>query len=244
MSQGALDRNTFEAIEAYVIDRMDVDERTVFEQRMATEPGLREEVEVERENIRAVELGGVKRMLNEIAQEEGTQSGGLSGSGWGTYLKYAAVIALVATGAIWWFTRAPLNERLFAEHFVPDPGLPVEMGVADDPVFADAMVSYREGHYAEARSKWMAPLQQDLQNDTLQFYIGSAALAEGDAKAAIKQLAPLADDPSTAFHDKSRWYLFLAYVRNGSAQEAKAMGMDSDPVHGAEARAIIDAMER
>ena len=56
MSQGALDRNTFEAIEAYVLDRMDTDERTVFEQRMAMEPALREEVDLERENIRAVEL--------------------------------------------------------------------------------------------------------------------------------------------------------------------------------------------
>lgn len=244
MSHGALDRTTFEAIEAYVLDRMGAQERSAFEQRMAVDAALRQEMELERENIRAVELGGVSRMLKEIAQEEGTKRTERSGNGWGTSLKYAAVLAVVAIGAIWWLGRAPLNERLFAEHFVADPGLPVQMGTTGDHAFADAMVSYKEGNYAEARAKWMPLLQQDPQNDTLRFYIGSAALAEGDADAAIKQLAPLADDPGAAFHDKSRWVLFMAYLRNGSLHEAKAMGMDSDPVHGIEARAIIDAMER
>ncbi len=243
MSQGALDRNTFEAIEAYVLDRMDADERTVFEQRMATEPALHEEVELERENIRAVELGGVTRLLNEIAQEEGTKSAGLSGSGWGTYLKYAAVIAVIATGAIWWFTRAPLNERLFAEYFVADPGLPVEMGVADDPVFADAMVSYKEGHYGEASSKWMPLLQQDPQNDTLQFYIGSAAIAGGDADVAIPYFKHICDEATSVFHDKSQWYLFLAYVSAGKVAEAKAMKLEGDHVYGERVRAITSKLK-
>jgi hypothetical protein len=244
MSNGVLDRSTFEAIEAYVLDRMSAEERAAFDLRMEGDAALRGEVELEGENIRAVELGGVSRMLKEIAQEEGGKSTQRSGNAWGTYLKYAAVLAVIATGAIWWLGRRPLNERLFAEHFVADPGLPVQMGATDDPAFADAMVSYKEGHYAEARAKWMPLLKQDPQNDTLRYYIGSAALAEGDADAAIKQLVPLVDEPGAAFHDRSRWFLFMAYLRNGSLNQAKAMGMDSDPVHGAEARAIIDAMER
>jgi predicted Zn-dependent protease len=240
MSSGALDRPTFEAIEAYLLDRMNSEDRAAFEQRMVADAGLRAEVELERENIRAVELGGITRMLKSIRAEE---RGSEEKSAWKKYLKYAAVVAVLLSVSLW-LLRPSANERLFVEHFVADPGLPVEMGVADDPVFADAMVSYKEGHYAEARSKWMPLLQQAPRNDTLQFYTGSAALAEGDVAAAIKLLAPLADDPRTAFRDKSRWYLFLAYVRHGSLSEAKSMEMDSDPVHGAEARAIIDAMER
>lgn len=243
MSSSALDRTTFEAIEAYVLDRMSDEERTIFEQRMAGDDVLRAEVALEQENIRAVELGWVSRMLKSMAAEEMASEKNARKGSWKQYLKYAAVVAIILSGSLW-LLRPSANERLFAEHFVADPGLPVEMGVADDPVFADAMVSYKEGHFAEARSKWIPLLQQDPRNDTLRFYIGSAALAEGDVRAAIKQLAPLADDPSAAFHDKSRWYLFLAYVRHGSLSEAKSMGMDSDPVHGAEARAIIDAMER
>lgn len=41
MSNGALDRTTFEAIEAYVLDRLDADERLGFERRMAADPTLR-----------------------------------------------------------------------------------------------------------------------------------------------------------------------------------------------------------
>ncbi|MBL0036010.1 MAG: hypothetical protein IPP26_09620 [Flavobacteriales bacterium] len=64
MTQGTLDRNSFEAIEAYVLDRMHADERIRFEQRIAMDAALRAEVDLERDNIRAVELGGMSRMLN------------------------------------------------------------------------------------------------------------------------------------------------------------------------------------
>ena len=243
MSQGALDRNTFEAIEAYVLDRMDTDERTVFEQRMAMEPALREEVDLERENIRAVELGGVTRMLNEIAQEEGTKSAGLSGSGWGTYLKYAAVIAVIATGAIWWFTRVPLNERLFAEHYAADPGLPVEMGVADDPLFADAMVAFKLGDNSEARSKWSPLLKAEPNNDTLRYYIACSSLGMNVALSAIPLFEGVANDPASAFRDKSKWYLFLAYIKQGELEKAKALSLEDDPAYGERVRAIKAELE-
>ena len=122
MSNGALDRPTFEAIESYVLDRMDALEREAFEQRLAGDATLRAEVELERENIRAVELGGVARLLKGIAAEDGAQA---SGTNWARYLKYAAMIAVLISGAIWWSMRPSLNERLFAEYFVADPGLPV-----------------------------------------------------------------------------------------------------------------------
>jgi hypothetical protein len=242
MSQGAIDRNTFEAIEAYVLDRMPAGDRLSFERRMADDPALRAEVEIERENIRAVELGGMVRMLKEVAREEGAGREGRSDGGWSAYLKVAAMIVVLATAAIWWIGRAPTRERLFAEHFVVDPGLPVEMGVAGDPAFADAMVSYKEGHYAEARSKWMPLLQQDPRNDTLLFFTGSAALAAGDADAAITHFVHLVDDPRSAFRERSRWYLFLAYVRMGRSADAKALGLESDRVYGERAREILSAL--
>ena len=126
MKEGTLDRPTFETIEAYVLERMPQNERAAFELRLATDADLRAEVDLERENIQAVELGGVMRLLNDVAREERIREqknhGGLR------YLKYAAVLAAVASGIIWWVTRPSLNEALYAEQFVPDPGLPVAMG--------------------------------------------------------------------------------------------------------------------
>ncbi len=242
MSNGALDRTTFEAIEAYVLDRMGDDDRAAFEQRMAGDPGLSAEVELQRESILAIELGGFARMLQEVgAGQEADQRSATRGNAWRQYLKYAAVLILLLSGA-WWLMRPPSNERLFAEHFVADAGLPVEMGIAEDAAFADAMVSYKEAHYAEARSKWMPLLQQDPRNDTLRFYVGSSALAEGDTDAAIAHFVDLVNDPRSVFRERSRWYLFLAYVRTGRTTEAKALGMESDRVYGERARAILSAL--
>lgn len=237
MSQGALDRPTFEAIEAYVLDRMSAEERAAFERRMANDAALREEVELEQESIRAVELGGVTRMLKSIAVE-GVASDKQDAKGsWKQYLKYAAVVAIILSGALW-LLRPSANERLFAEHFTADPGLPVAMSATDEPAFADAMVSYKEGHYAEARAKWSPLLQQEPMNDTLRFYIASAWLAEGDASTATPLFEGIARDPSSAFSGKASWFLFLAQIKNGEIEKAMAMPLEGDPTFGERVRTI------
>lgn len=239
MSDGTLDRPTFETIEAYVLDRMSAPERTAFEQRMAKDPELRAEVELEMENIRAVELGGMERMLKGIAAEE--HGGSTNGTDWSRFLKYAAVIAVFAGAAAWWTMRAPVNERLFAENFSADPGLPVTMGTTTSAAFTDAMVHYKEGHYAQAVDGWKGLLAKDPQNDTLLYYTGAALLAENKAQHAIEHLLPVADRAGSAFHAQARWYLFLAYVRAGDRAAAQAVDLSADPSRSERARSILNA---
>ena len=236
MSEGALDRPTFEAIECYVLERMTADERAAFEQRLTTDRALRDEVDLERENIQAVELGGLSRALKSIAAEERMEERGTTT--WRTILGYAAMIAAIVSGAIWWMTRTPLNEQLYAEHFTPDPGLPVAMGAADDPAFADAMVAYKLGEHAESRAKWASLLAKEPTNDTLRYYIASSWLAENNTGQAVPMLEILATEPGTVFHARARWYLFLAYVHDGRTAEAKALNMGNDPTYGDRARSI------
>lgn len=240
MSQGALDRSRFEAIEAYVLGTMTDDERTRFDQDLAGDADLRQEMELQRENILAVELGGVTRMMKSISAEQGREERA-SGS-WKQYLKYAAVVTIILSVSLWLLSRPSTNERLFAEHFTADPGLPVQMGASTDPAFSDAMVAYKLGDYVEARAKWAPLLQQEPMNDTLRFYIASAALASGDADAAIPLFKELGEQPTSAFQGRSRWYLFLAYVRTGKAEDAKAMKLEDDGTYGERVRAITSKL--
>jgi hypothetical protein len=237
MSQGALDRGRFETIEAYVLGTMPAEERMRFEQDLANNEVLRAEVELQRENTLAIELGGVERMLRTLGAEHAGQEG-KEGGGWMQYLKYAAVVAVLLSGAVWWMSRTPAHERLYAEHFVADPGLPVPMSATDDLAFHDAMVAYKMGEYAEARAKWSPLLQADPTNDTLRYYIAIASLAEGDAAAAVPLFEGLAEEPVSAFSDKSRWFLFLAYLKTGEVAKAKAMSFDGDPMYAERVRAI------
>lgn len=237
MIEGTPDRPTFEAIEAYVLERMSPIERAAFEQRMAGDTSLRAEVELERENIQAVELGGLSHTLRAITTAERAEEG--MSMQWTRVLKFAAMIAAIVTAAIWWVNRAPLNEQLYAEHFTPDPGLPVAMGITGAPAFADAMVAYKLGDFTEARTKWASLLAKDPTNDTLRYYIASAWLAENNTQQAVAMLEKLAQEPASVFHGRARWYLFLVYVHNGRTAEAKALNMQGDPVYADRVRSIL-----
>jgi len=237
MNQNPIDRTRFEAIEAYVLGSMPMDERSAFESEMTKDSALRAEVELQRENTLAVELGAMERTLKAMrAEHAGLAEPG--SAGWTNYLKYAAAIAIVLSAALWMLTRPSASERLFAEHYTADPGLPVPMSATDDPAFHDAMVAFKLGDLAEARVKWSTLLQAEPTNDTLRYYIASAALAMDDAAAAIPLFASVAADPTSGFRTKAQWYLFLAYVNAGDIAKAKGMPFDDDPTYGERVREI------
>lgn len=241
MSNGALDRTTFEAIEAYVLDRLDADERLSFERRMAADPTLRAEVELERENILAIELGGMERMLKEV--REGHSEQREQGGGWTTWLKYAAVVAILLSGALWFTLRPSASEQLFTEHFAPEPGLPVAMGSTAAHAFNDAMVAYKLGDHDEAISKWSVLLKERPSSDTLRYFIGCAELNAGRPERAAPMLLTVADQEGSAFAQKAQWFAFLALVRNGDRNAAKAIRFSPGNPYGAKAEAILSEFE-
>lgn len=235
MSKGTLDRTTFETIEAYVLDRMSTAERAAFEERLAADAELRQEVALQQENIHAVELGGFLRTVQQAGHAHAASA---RGGQWPDLWRYAAMVAVILAVAAWWLTRPTSNEQLFAEHFRPDTGLPVAMGAADDPIFSDAMVSYKEGKYAEARAKWSTLLRSEPMNDTLRYYIASAWLAEDHFQEALPLLESVATDEGSVFQDRACWYLFLVRIRSGETTAAMAMPLDDDTVYGARVRRI------
>ncbi|MGV9014028.1 MAG: tetratricopeptide repeat protein [Flavobacteriales bacterium] len=238
MNEAALHKDRFEAIEAYLLGTMSPEERHHFEKELAADALLRDEVELQQENTLAIELAGITRTLQAVRGEHREVTPAANGNSWTTYLKYAAMVAVLILGAVWWIARPPENERLFAEYYVEDPGLPVPMSAVNDPVFQDAMVAYKLGDYAEARTKWGNLLQAEPANDTLRFYIANTYLAQGDAKAAIPLFKAVADKPASAIHEKAGWYLFLAYLHDGRLNELPDTTLVQDPVYGERVRAV------
>ncbi len=237
MNQNPIDRSRFEAIEAYVLGNMPTAEREAFELEVTKDAALRAEVHLQRENTLAVELGGMERMLRSVGAEHAGHTA-KANSGWTHYLKYAAVVAIVLSGAFWMLTRPSTNERLYAEHYTADPGLPVAMSATDDHAFQDAMVAYKLGDYAEARGKWLPLLQAEPANDTLRFYIACASLGMHDALSAIPLFEGVANDSASVFSSKSKWYLFLCYIKQGEVEKAKSLSLDDDATYGERVRAM------
>jgi tetratricopeptide (TPR) repeat protein len=241
MKAGALGRKRFEDIEDYVLERMEAPRRHAFEQDLATDAGLREELELERDNILAVELAGFERTLKSIAAAG--EGPGQVHRGRTVWLRAAAAAAVLVGALAWWFSRPPLNERLFAQAYVTDPGLPVPMSTLGDPAFQDAMVAYKLEDYAEAEGKWERLLKAAPGNDTLAFYIASAELAQGKAGEAVPHFREVAVNASSAFQGKARWFLYLAYLQSGDREAMRQMDMAKDPEYGERAREIEAQMQ-
>lgn len=237
MSQAPIKQDRFEAIEAFVLGTMDAGQRQAFLREVEGDSALREELEMQREHILAVEMAGMERTLQEVMAGPADQVD-RNGKGWRGWLKYAAMVAMLALGALWWFRTPAGNERLFAEYYTADPGLPVPMSATKDPLFQDAMVAFKLGDLEEAAAKWGSLLLQNPANDTLLYYIAQARLQMGAPVAALPGLQAVAGNHASEFRGKAKWYLFLAYLKLGDRAAMDALGLDRDTVYGEQVRQI------
>lgn len=236
MNERPLHQDRFERIEAYLLNTLSATDRARFDDELAADPALRHEVALQRENMLAVELGGLQGSLRNIMAAD--EQVAPRATGRYTFLRYAAILAIVAGAAIWFALRPSATDRLYAEHYTVDPGLPVPMSISDDPVFHDAMVAYKLGAYDEARAKWEALRVQEPANDTLLYYIASAALAQNDLPVAEPLFHQVAAAPTSVFADKARWYLFLLCVKKDDRACISSAALDDHPVYGSEVRAV------
>ncbi len=243
MSGRTITQEQFEQLEAYILHRMDAEERARFEAAMEHDPVLRGEYETQRRHTLALELGGMQELLRGMPSGTGENRPGRERR-WGRMLKYAAMVALLAAAAVWWSTRPSANERAFASQYRPDPGLPVPMSIVDAPQFHDAMVAYKLGEMEEAIGKWRPLLQKDPANDTLLYFMAQAELQLGDAESAGPRFAAVAADGTSAFQGKARWYLYLSLLRQGDFARMDSLHMEQDPIYGERARTIRGQLGR
>ena len=105
--------------------------------------------------------------------------------------------------------------------FTPAPGLPTTLGATDYPEFAEGMVAYKLGDYAEARRWWLPLTGQDVANDTLNYYVGVSYLATTQTDSALFYLRRVADAPKTSYGSSARWYMALGHLQEGEPNRAR-----------------------
>lgn len=138
------------------------------------------------------------------------------------YSKFAAAAAvIIAIGSIWFFST-PQNEKLYANYFKPDPGLPTTMSSTDNFDFYDAMVKYKHGDYNIAIDRWKVLSEQNPDNDTLNYFLGVAYMANKNTSEAIPFLERSVEAPDEfVFLNDSYYFLGLAYLKEGNIELAK-----------------------
>lgn len=138
------------------------------------------------------------------------------------YSKIAAAAAIIiAVGSIWFFSSSP-NEKLYAKYFKPDPGLPTTMSSTDNFDFYDAMVNYKHGDYEIAIDKWQTLVEKKPKNDTINYFLGVAHLANKNIEDAIPFLEKTVQSQNAfPLINDAHYYLGLAYLNGGNRKLAK-----------------------
>jgi hypothetical protein len=225
-----------ERIDAYLRREMSAAEHSKFEAELATDAKLRSAFEAHQHLLAGIELEGARQTLTAVMTLAPARPL------WRRVAPYLAVAATVLLLLVFFWPRQEKPEALFAEHFAPAPGLPTTLGETDALRQAEGMVAYKRGEYAQALEQWTPLLQNEAVSDTLRFFAGVAELGRGQAAAAEKQLKLLTQSVASPYQAAARWYLALAYVRQGqwAAARVELRALEGNDTYRAQAKALLE----
>jgi tetratricopeptide (TPR) repeat protein len=208
----------FRQAERYLRSEMSPQEKEAFRRRIETDQQLKEQVDEYRLLLFGIQEAVLQEKMKEfhkelpITMEPKRKTLKM-------WLAAASVLISISVAA-WLFFNRNTSDNLFAAYFTPDPGLISSMGNSENYLFDRAMVDYKTGEYEQAISVWKGLLRSNTNSDTLNYFVGAAYLAMGQANMAEPYLAKVAAVTESAFADDASWYTGLALIRQGNKKEA------------------------
>ncbi len=242
------DFQQFERIEKFLLNELSDREKREFEEELKQSKSLNERVEQIRTMIQAIEREGMHDKIdqfhkNTIEVKDGKKhkkdKPDFTIPRSITFLVAASVLILIGFGLFRLLLPSLNNEKIFSEFFEPDPGLITPMSAKSDYLFYDGMINYKLTDYETAISKWEALNVQFAGSDTLNYFLGVAHLALENDEQAIEYLQKALQTPDNEFIHETRYYLGLAYLKQGKTNEAIKLFEESEI---AESKLVLDKL--
>ena len=209
-----------ELIDAFLLEKLEPGDLADFKERMRLFPDFRALAEEQKAIARGVEEQNLKKSLTDFHSEivEVPEKKWLSKS----WLALAASFLILISVSTWAILKSGnSSQNLFAATFKPDPGLPTTMGTSSNYDFYYGMVNYKRKEYGEAISRWEVLYASNPQNDTLNYFLGVANLANGNSRQAEKYLQSVKQKTESAFYKDTQYYLALVFLKENRIKEAK-----------------------
>jgi len=225
-TQQTFTKEQLETIERYLDHTMEAGERVLFEEQLTKDTDLQEKVSEIRFLIETVETAALKSKLERFHESIEESQETILDAPKSILIRERSKFPLFAIAAtflvlfgIFYFMNAESSsEKLFAKHFIPDPGLPTTMSTQTNYVFFDAMVNYKREEYTVAISKWETLLQEKSQNDSIHYYLGVSYLAVGNTEKALEHLQNLETVTNSIFTEDAIYYRALALIKKGDTR--------------------------
>jgi len=221
-----ISQKEFETIEAYINGQLSNENKTAFENRLKNEKDFASKVEDIKVIIVGIESQSLKEQLNSFHDELDINNDTYSiqydtKTTTFNWKKLAIAAVFIIGTSCFLIFNSNSNTRLYSKHFTPDPGLPTTMSSSDDYTFYEAMVNYKQGDYKTAISKWETLQKTKPNNDTLNYFIGVAHMANKNEDVAISFLENASKNSGFPLISDAYHYLGLAYLKANKLDKAK-----------------------
>jgi tetratricopeptide (TPR) repeat protein len=214
-----------EALEQFIFQQMNAEETAAFTKELSTDIALQHKLETIMLLLVGIQEAELKKKLEEFHNglhllkknriKPHTNTFALK-----KWLVAASVLVIVALGSWLFLNRDTKEEKLFAAYFQPEPGLISAMGTSDNYLFDRAMVDYKVGDYDAAIKTWESLLTSKPENDTLNYFIGSAYLMKEKEETAIAHFKKVIANENSFFRNDAMWYTGLALLKSNRKTEA------------------------
>lgn len=200
----------------YLEGDLDATERAAFEREVEGDHALRSDMDAARKTLFGLHALGEVRLRRTLSNADTELDGGTrTGS---TRWWWAAAAVLLIGASAWLMMQRDTPQQLATEFAYTEPGLPVLMGTS--PGAMDAIMNaYKQEDFGTARRLLAVAVEQDPQNDTLQYFNGVLDHREDRCDSAERWFSQV---PATSvFAAKARYNLALCALKSGDLARAR-----------------------
>ncbi|MEO1624768.1 MAG: hypothetical protein AAFV25_06395 [Bacteroidota bacterium] len=225
------EQSNINQIEDYLMDALNKKDRKDFEDRLARDPVLAQELARRKKLIEGMEFFGGQRLkdrLKEIHKEVIPPTAAPSvipPNRLRSLLLAGIAVALLLLLALWyWWPAAPPNSQdIYAAHYEVYDLQSAIRSTDQDARLTAALENYQKGDFQASLPLFESLLQE--QGDEIQLLFGAAHshLGIGQPAEAIPYLQRIVRSDDLLYKDAARWYLALSFQRLGQADDARAL---------------------
>ena len=245
-----MNESSFDLFERYIEDKLNIDEKEIFERQLIEDPLLKEEVQQYKTVIGGIRSVERLKMLNEIKVADAEMPRALktvslfdfsNSRKESFYWIAASIIMVLCIGGYWFINQEKKSDELFTQYFTPDKSKLKRLS-------PEASDNYQKGNYAAA-IKALNNLQSsfdDTTEATNLFYKGNSYLALKEPDKAIECFKKVIESPNGVYKKESEWYLALSYVKAKKFNKArpilKRISENNDHPYQQDAKDVLDKM--
>ena len=213
----------FELIENYFEGKLSEEEKASVESLLLSNSDFKDEFELYKNIVSGIKEAGKEHLKNKLKEadiELDSASIVIERGEGNSYLKIfavaASVVLIIGVSIFYFFIKSPDYSALAIKFYEPEKGLPVEMGITNNPM-DEVMNDFKKGDFSGAKGK-LEKISAVNANDTISYFLGVVSYELKDYKEAIADFKRV--NATSNYSDKSQYRLALSYLSTLNKKDA------------------------